>query len=553
MVNKRKNHSDLDKESGHRFQFRDRSKIQRQFFAPAQLPAKSKRRCSSVCSSSSETEYSDNNINAFEYELEDTDSVPIQLSKAKTQANKKHKAQLFTNKTDPLQVAKEVIDKILEALEAKSPFVSSLPSSSYICCDLRYFDFELVVEKFGHFDIIVIDPPWSTESSEGKDPFSLSNQDILYIPVENLSKRGFCFLWVSNENMNAGYECIKKWGYECVDSLVWVKTCNGGKKVVISKGDYFYHSTETCLVGYKCPPGERVEFRSKISNDLIIADIKKNAQKPDQLYTVIDLMMPGSKRIELFASNKNLRKGWLSLGFELGESLTKNLEVCSSCSAVISQKRYKSKEKTQNYCQDCFQKKHFEECFQLSQDKKALHHYHKCSRCGMDPLLGVRFQCLDCRNREYCEECYDAFKANKTLCFEHCFEAYEKPCLGKKLPTHLKRKCISCSQKPIIGPCFICADCSSLVLCQNCFFSFRFRDFEAVEGHNSKHRIEVHTVSEHNFKGSTCSVCGRSPLISPKYKCNQCFNYELCEHCYITKDTLTQEFAHNSTHNFTSY
>lgn len=152
---------------------------------------------------------------------------------------------------------------------------------------------------------------------------TLSNQEIMEIPVEKLSKRGFCFIWVLSGNINAGYDCLNKWGYECVDHLIWVKTTQGGRRAMVSHGFYFLHSTEMCIVGYKCPPGEKVEFRSKVSNDLIIADVRKKSQKPDQLYTVIELMMPGSKKIEVFARNNNLRGGWLSLGNQIGEVFEK--------------------------------------------------------------------------------------------------------------------------------------------------------------------------------------------------------------------------------------
>jgi mRNA (2'-O-methyladenosine-N6-)-methyltransferase len=53
---------------------------------------------------------------------------------------------------------------------------------------------------------------------------------------------------------------------------------------------------------------------------LIIAEVRKKSQKPDQIYTVIDLLMPTANKIELFARNNNLRPGWLSLGNQLGEN-----------------------------------------------------------------------------------------------------------------------------------------------------------------------------------------------------------------------------------------
>ena len=80
----------------------------------------------------------------------------------------------------------------------------------------------------------------------------MSNQEIINIPVETLAVKGFCFLWILNSQMHIGYECMNKWGYEVVDQLTWIKTKN--QKIHISHGFYFLHSSETCLVGYKCPP-----------------------------------------------------------------------------------------------------------------------------------------------------------------------------------------------------------------------------------------------------------------------------------------------------------
>ena len=156
----------------------------------------------------------------------------------------------------------------------------------------------------------------------------MSNAEIMNIPVEVLSRKGFCFLWILNSQLHIGYECMNKWGYEVVDQLTWIKTKN--KKIHISHGFYFLHSSETCLVGYKCPPNEYIEFKSKISNNLIVSEIRKKSQKPDQLYTLIDLLVPGAKKIELFARNNNLRKGWLSLGNQLGENYVnwKNVVSC---------------------------------------------------------------------------------------------------------------------------------------------------------------------------------------------------------------------------------
>ena len=88
-----------------------------------------------------------------------------------------------------------------------------------------------------------------------------------------------------------------------------------------------------CLVGYKGSNERRVPHYSKISNNLIIAEIRKKSQKPDEMYDLIDLLMPKGKKIELFARNNNLRKGWLSLGNQLGENFERwnNSIQCNLC------------------------------------------------------------------------------------------------------------------------------------------------------------------------------------------------------------------------------
>jgi N6-adenosine-specific RNA methylase IME4 len=170
--------------------------------------------------------------------------------------------------------------------ENQNNYAASLKSDTFINCDLRFFNFDLITSRVGHFDVVMIDPPWRIKGGQRNDSsfmFSnskfnleyntLSNNEIVSLPVEKLSKKGknriyitilgFCFLWILNSLMNVGYECLNKWGYDVVDQITWVKIRN--EKLYISQGYYFLHSSETCLVGYKCPPNERVEYKSKVN------------------------------------------------------------------------------------------------------------------------------------------------------------------------------------------------------------------------------------------------------------------------------------------------
>lgn len=86
-----------------------------------------------------------------------------------------------------------------------------LGSDTYINCDVRYFNFRFLVEKLGHFEAIIIDPPWRIKGAQRNDTsfmFSnnkfnleyntLSNKDIKNLPIEILATKGFMFLWVLN-------------------------------------------------------------------------------------------------------------------------------------------------------------------------------------------------------------------------------------------------------------------------------------------------------------------------------------------------------------------
>jgi len=514
----RKRQLDIDDKTkwGHRFEFRDRAVTKREVYTPVPAKPVTKKADAEPIYSSEEEDAS----NAFEYDLKRQNSLPIYIPRAKTQASIAHGKPRKRQKCEEIEAVKELLDEILDQVEDGVLRAGELFTSTFINCDLRYYNMDFITEKFGYFDVIVIDPPWRIRGGQrnSDSPFmfsnnkftleydTLSNQEIKDIPVEKLSRKGFCFLWVLSSTMSVGYECLRKWGYECVDHLVWVKTTHGGRKAMVSHGFYFLHSTETCLVGYKCPPGERVEYRSKVSNDLIIADIRKKSQKPDQLYTIIDLMMPGAKKVEIFARNNNLRQGWLSLGNQIGEVFEKWQKKvhCDECKeeVKVGRGRYKSRrEPNFDLCADCFDKVVVERGetvsdyfkFENTVEENILHQYHRCDVCSVEPIWGTRYQCLQCDNIDLCEACFDNMLIHKTGCFSHVFQSHEVPPKGHGMPVHYDRRCVWCLQKPVLGPCFICADCTHFVLCQNCFFNSSLKDFDSIRGHDSKHRLEIST------------------------------------------------------------
>jgi N6-adenosine-specific RNA methylase IME4 len=70
------------------------------------------------------------------------------------------------------------------------------------------------------------------------------------------------------------------------------------------------NSKSTCLVGYKCPIGNKAEYRTKVSNNILFAKSLEGMEKPAEIYEIADLMMPGAKKLEF---GNDAQKGWLNL------------------------------------------------------------------------------------------------------------------------------------------------------------------------------------------------------------------------------------------------
>lgn len=134
----------------------------------------------------------------------------------------------------------------------------------------------------------MVDPPWRIRGGQKNDSqfmFSnskfcldyntMSNHEIRNLELEKLSSKGFCFLWILANQVSEACNILNKWGYELIDMIIWVKIRD--TKVYLSHGYYLMHSYEVCLVGYKCPMGQHVEYYSKVSNNILFAEVRKKS------------------------------------------------------------------------------------------------------------------------------------------------------------------------------------------------------------------------------------------------------------------------------------
>ncbi|KAM4709391.1 N(6)-adenosine-methyltransferase catalytic subunit METTL3 [Discoglossus pictus] len=189
------------------------------------------------------------------------------------------------------------------------PSVGRLFPAQWIRCDIRYLDMSIL----GKFSVVMADPPWDIHMELPYGTLTDDEMRKLQIPV--LQDDGFLFLWVTGRAMELGRECLKLWGYERVDEIIWVKT-NQLQRIIRTgrTGHWLNHGKEHCLVGVK---GNPQGFNRGLDCDVIVAEVRSTSHKPDEIYGMIERLSPGTRKIELFGRPHNVQPNWITLGNQL--------------------------------------------------------------------------------------------------------------------------------------------------------------------------------------------------------------------------------------------
>lgn len=170
----------------------------------------------------------------------------------------------------------------------------------------------------------------------------MTDDEMKAMPIPNLQDEGLLFLWVTGRAMEIGRECMRVWGYQRVDEVVWLKTNQVHISYSIKFTDYLIpfklqrvirtgrtghwlnHTKEHMLVGVKtkCDADGNLVFPSwcnrGLDTDVIVSEVRETSRKPDEVYGLIERMCPGGRKIEIFGRKHNIRPGWLTLGNQLG-------------------------------------------------------------------------------------------------------------------------------------------------------------------------------------------------------------------------------------------
>ncbi|KAG2173601.1 hypothetical protein INT43_005019 [Umbelopsis isabellina] len=187
-----------------------------------------------------------------------------------------------------------------------------------IKANVMNFDWDALAAET-QFDVILADPPWQLATHAPTRGVAIAYQQlpdvcIEEIPIPKLSQNGFIFIWVINNKYAKAFELMEKWGYKYVDDITWVKqTVN--RRMAKGHGYYLQHAKETCLVGKKGedPPG----CRHSVGSDVIFSERRGQSQKPEELYEMIEELVPNGRYLEIFGRKNNLRDYWVTVGNEL--------------------------------------------------------------------------------------------------------------------------------------------------------------------------------------------------------------------------------------------
>ena len=65
-----------------------------------------------------------------------------------------------------------------------------------------------------------------------------------------------------------------------------------------------------------CPPPPPPAARH-VDCDVVVSEVRETSRKPDEMYPLLERLSPGTRKLEIFAREHNLRPGWVSLGNQL--------------------------------------------------------------------------------------------------------------------------------------------------------------------------------------------------------------------------------------------
>lgn len=161
-------------------------------------------------------------------------------------------------------------------------------------------------------NLIYLDPPWDVDQkgARGAQPkYPLMTRiQIAGLPISQLAADdAFIALWVTNGTLRLGYDLLEQWGFKPIAPITWVKFRLG-------LGNHLRHSTEHILLGRR----GKAKVLHHSQPTWIQAPVREHSRKPEEVFALLERLVPGEVRMELFARRRPFSSSpWLIWGNEV--------------------------------------------------------------------------------------------------------------------------------------------------------------------------------------------------------------------------------------------
>jgi N6-adenosine-specific RNA methylase IME4 len=220
------------------------------------------------------------------------------------------------------------------------------------------------------YQIICADCPWAFSDKLKMDDVkrgaeanynTMTISQIKALPVNSIadSDGALLALWVPSSILQDGLDVMSAWGFTHKQTYIWVKTkkfplsslWKQFKKIKLSEhsaksylkevsnlvkaddlngtlafglGRLFRQTHEICLIGIN-NNGIYKKLSNKAQRSVSFGFNLKHSAKPEHLQNSLEIMFPGSKKLEMFA--RRHRNDWTCIGNEVcnGEDITVSL------------------------------------------------------------------------------------------------------------------------------------------------------------------------------------------------------------------------------------
>jgi mRNA (2'-O-methyladenosine-N6-)-methyltransferase len=227
------------------------------------------------------------------------------------------------------------IPRLKELVQRKERLVEQRATPAMaLCCDLRTFDLGSLGTRF---DVLYIDPPWEEYAMRRGSRWaaSWSFDEIRALRVDQIAESpSFVFLWCGTgcDGLEKGRALLKKWGFRRCEDICWLKTNHsrpaGDQQQQQQEQDptgLVVHTKEHCIVGIRGTVRRSTDghvIHANVDTDVVVSEEPPHGstEKPEELYHIIEHFCLGRRRIELFGCDRNVRRGWVTLGDSLAAS-----------------------------------------------------------------------------------------------------------------------------------------------------------------------------------------------------------------------------------------